>query len=92
MSIRSCQSLRNVHKMIYDKNCILYDINKAQGQIPKCVGIYQSLPVVYYCQIQVAHSQFSSYDNVTVAITKRHQQRIKYCRLITSNTLYRELL
>jgi len=92
MSIISCQSLQTVHKMISDQYHISYDINKAQGQMLKCVGIYKSLPVVYQCQIQVAHSQFSSYDNVTVAITKRHQQRIKKGRLITSNTLNQEVL
>lgn len=94
MSIRSCQSLQIVHKMIYDQNRISYDTNKAQGQMLKCVGIYQSLPVAYHCQIQVAValSQFSSYDNVIVAITESHQQCTKYGRLITSDTLYREVL
>jgi hypothetical protein len=51
MSIRSCQSRQTVHKTISDQNHISYDINKAQGQILKCVEIYQSSPIVYQCQI-----------------------------------------
>jgi proteasome lid subunit RPN8/RPN11 len=92
MSLKSCKSLQNVHKTISDQNRISYDINKAQGQMLKSDGIYQSLPTVSHCQLQMAFSQSSSYDNVTVAITERHQQRIKNGRLTSSNTLYREVL
>lgn len=77
--------------MIVDQNHVSYDIIKAQGQMLKCTGIYQSSPVVSHCQIQVTFSQSSSFDNVTVTITERHQQRTKSDRLITLNTLYQEV-
>jgi len=55
----------------------------------RCLNV---LEYINQRQIQVAFSQFSLYDNATVAIIERHQQCTKYGRLITSNTLYREVL
>jgi ATP-dependent exoDNAse (exonuclease V) alpha subunit len=64
-------------------------INKDQGQMLKCVGIYLPLPVFTQGQLYVAFSIASSFDNVTATIIeqalttyrKRQTGNIKHCIL-----------
>jgi hypothetical protein len=61
-------------------------INKALGQMLKCVGTHLPPPVPPppHGQLYVAFSRTSSFDKVTVVIIEGHRQRTESDTLITS--------
>jgi hypothetical protein len=68
-------------------------LDKALGQTLKRPEIHHQSPVFPHGQLYVAYSRCFSFDNVAVAVTKEHRQRVeKKDRLVTSHIVYREVL